>query len=138
MLSVFPNLFDYALLAPFLLRVGMGALFLMRGFNLSRQKDKNGTWKEFWLRRIAEDKIPKIVTVHGIVQCIIGAMFVFGFLTQVAAIFAIVLTLIEWQHDSESNLNEDTTGKFSHVFAILISISFLFLGAGFLAIDLPL
>lgn len=138
MLSVFPNLFDYALFAPLLLRLGMGALFIIRGSNLARQKDKNGTWREFWKSRIAEGKIEKVITAHGIIQCIIGAAFVFGFLTQIAAIFAIVLTLIEWQHDTENNLNEDITGKFSHVFPILISVALLLLGAGFLAVDLPL
>lgn len=138
MLSVFPNLLDYGLLAPLLLRMGIGVLFLVRGIDLIKEKDNNIPWKSFWQKRIAENRIQKVVFVHGIVQCIIAAAFIFGFLTQIAAILALILTLIEWQKDNESNLPKDTNRKFSHIFAVLICFSLLFLGAGFLAIDLPL
>lgn len=138
MLSVFPNLLDYSLLAPLLLRLGLGALFFFRGIDLVKQKGNNLPWKSFWQKRISDEKITKVIFIHGITQCLIATAFIFGFLTQVAAIFAITLTLIEWQQDNESDTPKDTDRKFSHIFVILISISLLFLGAGFLAIDLPL
>lgn len=126
------------MLAPLILRLSIGALFLIRGFDLIKHKDVNGSWKSFWQSRLSEDKIPKVIFIHGVVQCVIAAAMIFGFLTQVAAIFAIVFTLIEWQHDNENEVNDNANSKFSHLFVVLISLSLLFLGAGFLAIDLPL
>lgn len=114
-LAIFPQLLTFGLLAPLLLRLGVGALILFFGWN----------------------RYKKSQTLLAIIYWIVSALLVVGLYTQVAAILGIVINKIEvypkWKH---RNLTKE--GFALYALAGLIFLSLLFTGPGFLAFDLPL
>ena len=134
MLNPFPDLLIYSLLAPFILRVVVGLIFV----NLGVLAFKNE--KERWLTSLSVLKVPnpKIATrIFGVIEIIGGIMFILGFYTQVAALALGLLTFIE----AYVEYKDPVILKRNFVFYIMllaIVISLLFSGAGAFAIDLPL
>ena len=137
MLNIFPNLLFLELLSPFLIRVVLGIIFLWIGYSyLFRDK-------EIIMKQIS-DRWPKISTpvvwFGGVFDIIIGFLFIVGFLTQVAAIGGMLITIdalfVKWLYK-----DLDGAAKYSKLFYALMfaaSLSLLFSGAGAFAFDLPL
>ena len=117
MLSIFPELFNYPLLAPFILRLALAIVLLQTG-----------------LRNIKEPgKCPR---TRGWAK-ILGAVFlVVGFLTQAAAILVVVVSLAETIRESVKKTG--ATGRAARFLVFAIALSLLFLGPGMFAVDLPL
>lgn len=134
MLSIFPSLLTYQLIAPFILRIVLGALFI----NLSILKI--GAEKERWNIFFNGFKMrPSIlfVWILATIEFVGGVFLIFGFLTQLVALILAILTFAELFIE----FKEEVLLKRNLIFYLLvfvISLSLLFTGPGFFAIDLPL
>lgn len=134
MLNPFPELLTYSLLAPFILRIVAGFIFINLGVLLYKQE------KQRWLISCKALKIPKpeiAVKIFGSLEIIGGLMFIFGIYTQVAAIVLALFTFAE----SYIEYKDSTILKRNLVFYVMlfsITLSLLFSGAGKFAFDLPL
>lgn len=117
MLNPFPELLTYSMLAPFILRLVLGFIYLDLGI-LNFKKSGN-------------------MKALGIVE-IIGAIMLFlGFYTQIAAIVFILIagTSLYIEYKDEAVLKRDIV---FYLLVLAISISLLLSGAGSYAKDLPL
>lgn len=134
MLSVFPSLLNYSLLAPFILRIVLGLIFIDLGFLKFRGE------RERWVASFQSLNLHPsdlLVAIYGLAQTVFGALILIGLWTQVAALVFVITTFmelyIEW-----------TAGEFlkrDMVFYVLIfaiSVSLLITGPGAYAFDLPL
>lgn len=134
MLNPFPDLLTYSLLAPFMLRLVAGLIFVNLG-TLAFKKEKNR-----WLYSITALKIPKpelVLKIISTLEIVGGIMLILGFYTQLAALILSVFTLAEIFVEHR----DPTILKRNYVFYLMlfiISLSLLFSGAGAYAIDLPL
>jgi len=109
MLSVFPNLLNWWMIAPVILRAALGLALIHEGYGL-RHKER---------------------TV-AILKLLTGILLLIAYLTQVAALFALLFTLYElWQH------KQPTTND-NLLFKLAIAAALLFLGPGAFSLDLPL
>src|SRR3989344_4867428 len=133
MLNPFPELLVYSLLAPFILRVVAGLIFVDLGILLFKNE------KQRWLASLSAIKVPNpqiAVKILGMTEIITGIMLILGLYTQIATIILAVITFkavyIEYR--------EPAILKRTLVFYILllaITLSLLLSGAGAFAIDLP-
>jgi putative oxidoreductase len=134
MLNSFPDLLTYALLAPFILRLVAGLIFIDLGVLAFKNE------KERWLVSLSVLKIPNpklTLKILGSIETIGGLMLLIGFYTQIAAIILALLTFAE----AYIEYKEPEVLKRNFVFYIMllaIVLSLLFSGAGAFAIDLPL
>ncbi len=134
MLSVFPALLTYKLLAPFILRVIAGIIFLELGY-LKLGKEKTA-WHLFF-ETIHFKPSYFFVTLLAAVEIVFGAFILTGYLTQIAALVMAIILFAE----SYIELRDGTLLKRDIVFYLLllaICVSLLFSGAGAFAFDLPL
>ena len=114
MLSLFPQLFVYQEMAPFILRLAAGFLSVY----LAYPKIKNPS--------------ERLDFITGLAQFCAGFLLVAGFLTQLAAGLIIISTLFGI---FRPGLYKDYKLTF---LLIAILIALMFLGPGFFSIDLPL
>lgn len=134
MLNPFPDLLTYSLLAPFLLRLTAGLIFINLG-TLVFKGEKNR-----WLVSLIALKVPKpelVLKIIGCLEIVGGIMLILGFYTQLAALILSIFTLTEIFIE----YRDPTILKRNYVFYLMlfaISLSLLFSGAGAYAIDLPL
>lgn len=134
MLSVFPNLFTYGLLAPFILRLIVGVIFLELGY-LKLGKEKSA-WNMFF-QTIHFKPSYFFVILLAIIEIISGAFLVIGFLTQIAALVMSIILFAE----AYVELRDGTLLKRDVIFytlLLVICLSLLLTGAGSFAFDLPL
>lgn len=118
MLSIFPDLLAYGLLAPFIIRVALGAYFLYFVFKTAQNDLRKQTHSPFLWGVI-------------ILPVAVGAILVLsGVFTQIGALILALWTLAELFRAKENRL--------IMLFAFAMALSLLFSGAGFLAFDLPL
>ena len=117
MLNPFPDLLIYSMLAPFILRIVLGLVYLDLGI-LNWKKSGN-------------------MKVLGLVEIIGAAMLFFGIYTQYAAILFILIGGISFyiEYKDASVLKRDIV---FYLLVLAISISLLLTGAGAYAKDLPL
>jgi len=134
MLNPFPDLLVYSLLAPFILRVVAGLIFM----NLGVLAFKNE--KERWVISLSTLNIPNprmAVKIFGVIEIISGISLILGFYTQIAALILALLTFTE----AYVEYKDPAILKRNFVFYIMllaITLSLLLSGAGAFAIDLPL
>lgn len=134
MLNIFPELLTYQLLSPFILRVVVGMLFISLGY-LELTKEKERWLKVFELIRFRPARM--WVKVFGAIEIAGGALLVIGLFTQGAALLFAIIGLAEAYIENRAPV----VLKRNIVFYILItaiSLSLLFTGAGFFAVDMPL
>ncbi|MCK5060176.1 MAG: DoxX family protein [Candidatus Pacebacteria bacterium] len=134
MLNPFPELLTFGLLAPFILRVALGILFIDLG-KLALQGEKE-SWKMFFeFLRLRPSTF--FVTILGWTEIIGGIMLIAGYSTQIVALVFSALLFIEFviEYKEESLLKRDIV---FYLLMLVISVSLLFSGAGFFAFDLPL
>ncbi len=134
MLNPFPELLTYSLLAPFILRLVVGFVFINLGYLAFKGE------KERWQISLSTLKIPSpklAVKIFGGLEIIGGVMFVLGLYTQIAALVLGLLVFAE----SYVEYKDPAILKRNFVFYITILaivLSLLLSGAGAFAIDLPL
>lgn len=121
MLSLFPSLLTYELLAPFFLRLTLGLVLLRWG------------WKGLKAGR-GDDKQAGLL---GIIDTLAGVLLVAGFLTQFAALVAIIILGAKLVGKIMTKAFF-TDGVNYYFILFVIALSLLFTGPGFFAFDLPL
>jgi uncharacterized membrane protein YphA (DoxX/SURF4 family) len=134
MLNPFPDLLTYSLLAPFLLRLIVGFVFIDLGVLLFKKEN------ERWILSFKTLRIPKPIIatkILAIIQVAGGAMLIVGLYTQIAALVLGILTFIEvYLEYKDPSILKRNIVFYMLVFTILLSL--LLSGAGAFAIDLPL
>lgn len=114
MLSLFPQLFTYQELAPFILRLAAGFIAVSFGYpSLFKPSER-------------------LRFTFGIANCCAGVLLLVGFLTQLAAIFAILATILE-----PYLLGTEKKYRFQ-IILIAVLVALMLLGPGLFSIDLPL
>lgn len=133
-LSVFPDLLTYGLFAPLILRLTLGFILLY-----------------FALLKVTSDRASKIasfeslgmrpgnvfVSIVGGIELVTGLLLIFGLYTQVAALASAALMLAATIIKARRRDALPNDIEF-YILLLAVSVSLLFLGAGFFAIDLPL
>ena len=134
MLNPFPELLSLGLIAPLILRVVIGLVFINTGYlKLTKEKQR---WLVF-VNAIRLKPAKQIVFVLGILEIVAGGMLIVGLSVQYVCIALLLLTAKEWAVEyKEDVLVARDIVFYSLVGAILLSL--LLTGAGFLAFDLPL
>ena len=134
MLNPFPVFLSYSLIAPFILRVVAGLIFVDLGLVLFKGE------RQRWLNSFTALRIPSpnfALKILGAIEIIGGIMFILGFYTQVAAIILSLLTFSE----AYIEYKDPSVLKRSLVFYTLllaITLSLILSGAGSFAFDIPL
>jgi len=141
MLSIFPELLPFALFTPTIIRVVIGFVLVYLGVLTLFKKRK------IFTQKLISFKYPfpfVMVWFIGVLEICIGCLLIIGLLMQAIVMVAAYLFINIGIIDSKgrvSNLDDDKIFGFSwllYVVLIIISISLIFSGAGFLAIDLPI
>ena len=136
MLTLFPSLLTYHLLAPFLIRLGLG-LFLA---GVAWKKILRGNRKQ-WVSAIFMSETAGgaeiVVGLVGLVELAAAVGLIVGFYTQLAAIIAGLSSLRLFFIQNKTPL-KGVYGNYFYFLLILLSLSLLFSGAGAFAFDLPL
>lgn len=134
MLNPFPELLTYSLLAPLVLRLVLGLIFVDLGaLKLRGEKSRwVASFDALYLR-----PADFFVVVYGVLQIIGGLLLILGLWTQIAALMFVIFTgielYIEWS--ARDILKRDIT---FYLLLFVISLSLLFTGAGAYAFDIPL
>lgn len=119
MLSLFPDLLTYGQVAPFLLRITLGAVLL------------------FWSYKTCKGSKSRQTTAFAVLHFIIGFLLVIGLYTQLAALVASIILLVHLI--KKIKMRAFFTDGINYYFLLLaISLSILFLGSGIFSFDLPL
>lgn len=130
------NLFPIQFLAPFayfLLRVCIG--FILVRFGVVHIRNRH-TLKDTFSFGIFPYGL-FFTWYLGIVEIIIGTLFLVGFLTQLAAILSMVLSLkLMVMH--KRFVHPLIPSRLTYVLLFFISLSLLITGAGIFAFDLPI
>lgn len=134
MLSVFPSLLTYSLLAPFILRLVLGLIFIDLG--LLKFKSEKSRWIASF-ETLGLKPADLFVPVYAVIQIVGGAMLIIGLWTQVAALVFVLSSAIELYIEWEASAMLKRTIVF-YLLIFAISASLLLTGAGAFAIDLPL
>ena len=132
--NLFPELFSYSLLAPLILRIVVGLVFLNLGF-LKLGKEKKG-----WIASLSILNIKPagfFTTVLGLIEIIGGFLLIGGAYTQVAALVLAVISTCELlvEYEEESILKRDIV---FYLLLAAICASLILSGAGLYAIDVPM
>ncbi len=134
MLNPFPELLSLSFIAPLILRVVVGFIFINTGYlKITRERQR---WTVF-LNAIRLRPAKELSLVLGLIEIVAGALLILGLYTQYVSLALIVLTAKEWWVEYK----EDALAPRDIVFYTLIGailVSLLLTGAGFLAFDLPL
>lgn len=119
MLSLFPSLFTYELVAPLLLRLTLGAILI------------------FWSYGKLKERRSVRANTISIIEGIAGILLVIGLFTQLAALAAAII-LIVYLFKKFKAKSLFTDGVNYYFVLLIISLSVLVLGPGIFAFDLPL
>ena len=134
MLNTFPSLLTFSLLAPLILRVVLGLIFINLGYiELTSEKKR---WTAFF-ETIHLKPAKMFVILMGLFEIVGGFFLIAGFMTQIMALIFSIITFGEFY----AEYRDETLLKRDLIFYLLIftiSISLLLSGAGLFAIDLPL
>lgn len=119
-LSLFPSLLTWQMVSPLLIRLVLGAVFVYRAY-----------------RSLARGSATVQGKILAIAEAIAGVLLVVGLWTQAAALFA-AIDLI-WQLVGRIMKKAFLTDGINYYLILLVmALSLLFTGPGFLAFDLPL
>ncbi len=118
--SIFPELYNFREFSPFILRITVAVIFMNMGW---RDITKKTGWKI-------------INFILGITKIATGIFLLVALYTQVAALFAIVLSLFKILSDLKSGEYKYNLGY--HTLILVVSLSLLLTGPGTFSIDLPL
>ena len=134
MLNTFPNLLPYGLFATTIIRLVIGFVLVYIGILTLSSRRQLLSQKLSLYKYPFENFVPWPL---GIIEIITGGCLIIGLLTQISSLVAIYLFLSLLVIDLGKNKVFDQSTIF-YIILILVSISLLFSGAGFLSVDLPL
>jgi uncharacterized membrane protein YphA (DoxX/SURF4 family) len=132
--NIFPELFAFSILAPTILRMAVGIVFMNLG-SLKLGRERVGWITSFRLLNIRPAGF--FTALLGIVEVVGGFLLIIGAYTQVTALILGVIALSELmiEYREESILKRDFTFYF---LLSVISFSLVLSGAGLFAFDIPM
>jgi uncharacterized membrane protein YphA (DoxX/SURF4 family) len=134
MLNPFPTLLSLSFFAPTILRITLGIYLLYFGL---RKLTKSRKLESDLLERIGFRPGIYFAVGCGLVEIIAAIFLILGFLTQIAALIAALITISgAWLKIKSPTLRSENLS--SYLLILAIAVSLLALGAGAFAIDLPL
>jgi len=134
MLSIFPALFTFRILAALILRVAVGLIFIYFGISKIYKEKKR---KISFFEKIGFGKGVTFFWIVSIIEIIAGILLVIGLLTQLVALVLLgILTYATYVKIRHPELLTNTLEFYFLAIAVLLAL--LLLGAGAFAIDLPL
>ncbi len=133
-LSIFPSLFTFGLIAPFILRIVAGIIFVYFGYTkIWKEKERRVSF----FNKIIPNNGIALFWVISVTEFIGGVFLTIGLFTQVVVIILSAITIgAIFTKIRRPDLLDNSLEFFILLLAVLFSL--LFLGAGFWAIDLPL
>jgi uncharacterized membrane protein YphA (DoxX/SURF4 family) len=134
MLNIFPDALTYHQLAPLLLRVILGLLFVNLGY-LELAKEAKRWERTFEVLRMAPARFWS--KALGIVEVLGGLLLIVGLYTQGAALVLALISLAE-AYVEQRTPEVIKRGLVFYILLSVISVSLILTGAGFLAFDIPL
>lgn len=134
MLSIFPTLLAYNMIGTTLLRVSLGAIFLVLGYR-AMKKDRSHFLSFF--NKLGLRGGVYLAMFFALIETLVGIFLLAGLYTQIAALVALIISLKLLLLNLFGGKLTSEAPSFYFLTAI-ISASLLFLGAGLLAFDLPL
>jgi len=134
MLNPFPELLTYGLVGPLLIRLALGIFFVLLGYDKLRNGKEH---LEGFFESLSLKPVRYYVKGLGIIETVAGVLLMAGLITQIAAIIVsiiLIVSIVVSFRKPEANL------KSPLVYALLLvmALSLITTGAGFLAVDLPL
>lgn len=131
--NIFPQLFAFSLIAPLILRVVLGFIFLNLGY-LKLTKEKAGWINSMNVLGLKPGEF--FIIILGIIELVGGLLLITGAYVQVTALILAIIAISELlvEYKEESFLKRD------FVFYLLLAticISLILTGAGLYAIDVP-
>ncbi|MBI2609737.1 DoxX family protein [Candidatus Giovannonibacteria bacterium] len=127
MFSLFPSLFAYQLVAPFILRIVLGVIFVLRGYRAFSNFSGDGAAVDSVGIKIDR----QLLKIIGVIELLTGIFLIAGLYTQGAAILAALISLGKlWKGVSARSYE-------SNLALLAISLSLILLGAGIWAMDKP-
>jgi len=134
MLSLFPDLFTYQEIAPFILRISLGFVALNLGYlKLTHERARFETS----LAILRLKPVHAWVTGLGISQIAGGILLIVGLFTQGAALVCAIIFCAESYFEAKEDLIFTRNFAFYLLLAAM-SAALLFTGPGWYSIDLPL
>lgn len=134
MLSIFPDLLTFGLVAPFLLRLALGFTFLGFGWGkLTREREEKSRF--FEEINLKPGKVYALA--FGLAELVGAILLIVGLFTQIVAIVFALISLGSFFIKSRRP-NVLSSSKEFLAILFIISLSLLFSGPGFFAFDLPL
>jgi len=134
MLNIFPNILFLGILAPTLLRLLVGGIFIEFGYS-KLTKDKNHKIETFEKSGLKPGKF--FVWFFGLLEIIIGLGLVFGIYTQCLALIG-ALVMLGAIYLKKQNPEGCVNTKMYFFILFVILISLILTGAGALAFDIGL
>jgi putative oxidoreductase len=134
MLNPFPELLSFSPLAPFILRLVLGLIFLDLG--ILKFRSERPRWiKSFQALHLNPAEL--FLIIFGLIEVVGGVLLLIGAWTQIAALVFVILVGLEFyvEYKDASVLKRD----FVFYFLVLaIAVSLLITGAGAYSFDIPL
>lgn len=135
MLNTFPELLNYSLLSPTLLRWVLAFVLITTAVEILKPSKRAlfaayFSSKDYPLANFLPWKF-------GIAQIILGVFFFFGMFTQIAALISVYTLFALFFIENRAERILPHTSAF-YLLMIVIALSLLFTGAGAFAVDLPL
>jgi uncharacterized membrane protein YphA (DoxX/SURF4 family) len=121
-LSLFPSLLSYQELAPFIIRIVLGATLAHFGYRKINGRGQSSGSNSM---------------VYGWVEIITGALLIIGLWTQLAALVNAVILIIKIGFKIRDG-KFLTDGVNYYILLLAMALSLIFTGAGAFAFDLPL
>jgi len=134
MLNPFPELLVFSMMAPFILRVLLGIIFIDLG--ILKFKGERLSWLSSF-EALSLRPADLLLPIYALVQIVSGLLLLIGLWTQIAALVLVIFTgfelFIEWR--AKDVLKRDLV---FYLLVFAISVSLLLTGAGRYALDIPL
>jgi len=135
MLNPFPELLILGLLAPFILRLALGALFLRSAWQHATRERREQVASQLRVTWGATGAY--FIWYLILAELVVGIMLLAGFLTQVAALIGIIVAVKLYLFRGRYPMIAPHYGSY-YLLVIAVCISLLLSGAGAIAFDLPL
>ena len=126
MLSAFPQLFNYSLLAITLLRIVFGLWFIAYGYSTLFNTNSQG-----------KKSLSQFEKITPSLALLVGFFTLIGLFTQIVILVGLFVLFLKWYTDVKSKTLTREIFTFGFYIAI-IGLALLFLGPGAFAVDLPL
>lgn len=136
MLSIFPNLFNYSQIAPFILRIAVGVIFVAHGYP-KLFKNFGSTVQFFESIKLKPSKY--LAVIVGVSEFFSGIALILGFFTQIAALLIAIIMLVAMVYVKKIKFKKGLVDGYEFdLILFAAALSLVFLGPGAFAIDLPL